>query len=250
MLKIYKRLGSAAASLLLATAVFGQSSDAAGDTPFSMLPRTAAYSLSSEVLGVQMGGELTVETTDAGDDWEITESVRFPGGIIISDTAFVDKKTLALKRGISREPEKTIEYEISGGKLNGTETVGKKVKKFALDAGADSEIFNTRAFSFALYTRLPLEKSYAARLRIFNPARKKIEEIDFRVAREEQIFIEGNRFDCYRVEVAATEDRKGSYTVWINRKTRRIIRLKGQTFGGWVRGTVELQTAAPPRVKL
>lgn len=251
MSKIYKHLAGACAGLLFAAAaVCGQS--AAGESRFSRLPATATYSMSGGVLGAQLGSELNVEIRDAGDDWEITESVAFPGGFVVSDTAFVDKKTLALKRGVSREIEKITEYEIKGGKLSGTETDGKKVKKFALDAGAGGEIFNTRAFSFALYARLPLKKDFAARLKIFNPSAKKIEEIDFKVAGEERIFINGSEFKCFRVEVAATEDRRGKYTVWVDSATRQIIKLsaQGKASGGFVRAAMELQTAPKKRIRL
>ena len=251
MSKIYKLLAGASVGLLFAAAtVCGQSE--AGKNSFSRLPALSTYSMSGGVLGVQLGSELTVETRDAGDEWEITESVAFPGGFVVSDTAFVDKKTLALKRGISREIEKITEYEIKDGKLSGTETDGKKVKKFALDAGAGGEIFNTRAFSFALYARLPLEKDYAARLKIFNPSAKKIEEIDFKVAGEERVLIDGNEFECFRVDVAATEDRKGKYSVWVDKTTRQIIKLSAQTkaTGGFMRAAMELQTAPKKRIRL
>lgn len=250
MSKIYKRLAGACAGLLFAAAaIFGQS-DGSGERKFQFLMPQATYSMSGGVLGVRLGSELTVETRDAGDDWEITESVEFPGIGTVSDTAFVDKKTLLLKRAVSREFEKTIEYEIKDGKLSGTETNGKKVKHFTLDAGAGKEIFNTRAFSFALYQRLPLAADYAARLKIFNPNDKKIEEIDFRVAGSEQIFVGGKSFDCFRVEVAATEDRKGRYTIWIDERTRQIIKQKGSiSVGGLVSAALELQTAPKRQIR-
>lgn len=240
MSKIINRLLCAGIGLLfISAAVFAQQSG--GSEKVSPLrAETSDYLLSGGTLGVQFGSEMTVETRDAGENWDITGTTRFPGGMIISDTAIVDKKTLLLKKGISREFEKTIEYEIKDGKITGTETEGKKVKNFTLDAAGD--VYNTRAFSFALYKRLPIAENYAARLKIFNPSSRKIEEIDFKVAGVERLVLEdGGVFDCYRIAVGATEDRKGKYTVWIDRQTRQIIKLQGYTAAaGTVKGAMEL----------
>lgn len=241
MLKIINRFVSAtAASLFLSTAIFAQSdaAAAAGRTFLPVKAETSFYS-ATVVFGMQFN-DLEVETRDAGDDWAITETARFPNGVV-SDTAFVDKKTLRLKRAITREFEKTVEYEIKDGKLTGAETDGKKKPKtFALDTGG-ADVFNTRAFSFVLYKMLPLAADFETRLKIFNPRDKRIEEINFKVAGEETVATEdGGAFDCYRIDAVATEDRKGKYTVWIERATGRLVKLKGNT--GVFKGEVELQS--------
>lgn len=244
MSKIIKGLLCASAALLFfSMPTCAQNGGAAAvitsaDKTFLPIKEETVFYSTAVVLGLNFG-DLEVETRDAGDDWEITETARYPNGII-SDTAIIDKKTLRLKRAISREFEKTLEYEIKNGKLSGTETDGKKVKTFALNTGG-ADVFNTRAFGFVLFKMLPLARDFKTRLKIFNPKDKRIEEIDFNVAGEETVTLEdGGSFDCYRIDGVATEDRKGKYTVWVERMTGRAVKIKGNH--GIFRAEAQLQT--------
>lgn len=223
--------GAAAASTAATTTT--------ADKTFLPIKEETVFYSTAVLLGLNFG-DLEVETRDAGDDWEIVQTARFPDGVV-SDTAIVDKKTLRLKRAITREFEKTVEYEIKDGKLSGTETDGKKSKTFTLETGG-ADVYNTRAFSFALYKMLPLAKDFKTRLKIFNPKDKRIEEIDFKVAGEEILSLDNGSgdFDCYRIDAISTEDRKGKYTIWVERMTGRIVKLKGSN--GIFRGEMQLQT--------
>jgi len=70
-------------------------------------------------------------------------------------------------------------------------------------------------------------------LKIFDPSKKQIRDIQFKVAGSERISIGRNVFDCYKVESSANEDGSGKYTTWVDKRTRRSIRLKG--YGGFAK---------------
>lgn len=193
---------------------------------------TVRYVYASGVFGINIKNVETMQKRESGDDYIYTATVEFDDGFV-RITAIVDKKTMRQKRGIAEEFGKVVEYEIENGTVTGTERNGKKVKNFSVAANGGGDVHDSRAYSFALYDLLPLDDNFSRTLKIFDPKKKQIRDIQFKVVGSETVEIGRSRFDCYTVEASANEDGTGKYTAWIDKRTRRIIRLKG--YGGYAR---------------
>jgi hypothetical protein len=191
---------------------------------------TVQYKFAAGVFGVWVGNLMTVERREAGDDFIITSIVEYPDGIV-RNTAIVDRKTLRLKKGISEEFDKTIEYEIADGKITGSERRGKKVKNFSVVTGGD--VYDMRGYFDVVYETLPLADNYSGSLKIFYPKKKEIRDIEFKVLSSETISIGRGVFDCFKIEASSNEDGSGKYIAWVDKRTRRAIRLKG--YGGFAK---------------
>lgn len=183
------------------------------------------YGYAAGVFGVRVGNVQTTEKREAGDDFIYTGTVQFPDGVVRS-TAIVDRKTMRLKRGIEEEFGKIVEYEIRDGQVSGTERRGKKVKNFSI-ATAGDPVYGLRIYTVAFYESLPFADNYSAGFKVFDPSKKEIRDMQFKVVGSETVSVGRSSFDCFKIEGSTNADGGGKYTALIDKRTRRLIQLKG-----------------------
>lgn len=223
MKKMLFRAFGLSAFLMLSGGIGARAQNALLETNDAAPVAAVNYSIKSNFFfGIQVGTGMRIETFDAGDDWKIRNTVNFENGII-TDTVFIDKKTLLLKKGISREFDKTVEYQIKDGKAFGVIAKGKKSKPFSVDVGAD--VSGSRTYLFVLYALLPIDRDYAATVKIFDPGEKQIETLNVRVVGEEAVAVSAGTFDCYKVRFEQISGREKNVEVWLDKNTRRLIKM-------------------------
>jgi hypothetical protein len=157
-----------------------------------------------------------------------------------TDSAVLDKQTLALKSRRMQQGPATIDIQIQENKAIGTLTMQGNKKPIDVDLGGP--LFADAAGAMHSLAALPLAKDYTARFRNFDLQKQKPKLLRMTVTGEESVTVPAGTFTAYKVVLASADGGTEKATVWVTKDTRRPIKMAAimsEVGGGTL--TAELQ---------
>jgi hypothetical protein len=168
-----------------------------------------------------MNMALATSIKEGEGGWTVVESMTTPGGEV-TDTAVLDKITLAmLKRSIKQGPM-AIDYEVKDGKLNGTMNMGGQSKPLNFDLGG--ELFADAGAGYSI-AALPLADGYTATFRNFDVQKQKVKLMQLKVAGSESVTVPAGSFDSWKVELSSADGGPDKATVWVSKEGRKMVKM-------------------------
>ncbi|MBL8111353.1 MAG: S9 family peptidase [Acidobacteria bacterium] len=205
------------------TVVLAKKAAAAGkDAPKLAGTLTAGSSKFAGLLQMgeqQMPMDISREIKAEGATFVVTESAVLPMGAM-KDSTVLDKATLTvLKRSIQQGPA-TIEYEVKGGKIEGSTAMGGPAKPFSIDL--DGPIFAEGAGTYEVVAALPLAAGYTASYRNVDVRTQKVKLVALEVEGDEKVTVKTGTFDTWRV---ALKGEDGTISrVWVTKDTKKPVK--------------------------
>ena len=176
---------------------------------------------------VLQGQEIAInlsQSIKSGDDggWVVTDLADSAMGQI-SDTAVLDKGTLALrKRSVKQGPAVSIEINFNGNKATGTANMGGQDKPIAVDLGGPVFADTGSALSIAC---LPLAEGYSTTYRNFDLRKQKEKLLQLKVVGSETVTVAAGTFDTFKVEISSADGGNDHETYWIAKDSRKAVKL-------------------------
>jgi dipeptidyl aminopeptidase/acylaminoacyl peptidase len=138
----------------------------------------------------------------------------------ISDSTWLDKVTLKMKKRSINQAGTKIEYEVKDGKAIGT-AAGKPI---TADVGGD--VFADGAGTYSIIATLPLAEGYTTTYRNFDVQKLKPEMKQLKVVGLEKVKVPAGEFDAYKVEIIPDGDEAKKETVWIAKDSRKVVKIQ------------------------
>jgi|CXWL01.1.fsa_nt_gi dipeptidyl aminopeptidase/acylaminoacyl peptidase len=179
---------------------------------------------------------ITRTVKDDGANWLISESAKMPMGEAIDETV-VEKGTLLIKKRTIRQGPVAIDLAFEPMKVTGKMSMGGQERPISLDL--DGPIFANGAGANDVLARLPLAAGYSATFRNLDVQRQKVGLKQIKVVGAESITGPAGTFEAWKAEVSSADGEPGVTTLWIDTKTRRVVKILSTRPQGTI--TAELQ---------
>ncbi|MDX6709192.1 MAG: hypothetical protein QOH96_208, partial [Blastocatellia bacterium] len=183
---------------------------------------SSTYKVSIVLNGQSIQLSVKSETRDENGVWVAVETVTTPQGDIV-DSAFVEKKTLLLKRRTIKQGPLTIEFDVKGNKVTGSSSMNGQATPIDVDLGGP--IFADGAGAFDIIGALPLAEGYSTSFLNFDTKKLKPQIKQLKVLGIENVTVPGGKFDTYRVEIVAVNDEADKQTIWIAKDSRKVVKI-------------------------
>src|SRR5262249_7654538 len=164
------------------------------------------------------------QSIKSGDDggWVVTDLADTAMGQI-SDTAVLDKGTLALrKRSVKQGPAGTIGNNLNRNKTTGTAKKGRQEKTSAADLGGPVFTHTGSALSIAC---LPLAEGYSTTYRNFDLRKQKEKLLQLKVVGSETVTVAAGTFDTFKIEISSADGGNDHETYWIAKDSHKAVKL-------------------------
>ena len=170
----------------------------------------------------QMKLDVATSIKNEGGQWVVTDTMQTPMGASV-DTTTLEKGTLAvLKRSVKQGPVE-IELAFAGAKATGSMTMNGDRKPVSADLGGP--LFGDGAGAQFSLAALPLADGYSTSYRKFDLQRQKETAVRLTVTGAEKVTVPAGAFDAFKVEVAPTDGSPGQSTIWIDKQSRKPVKL-------------------------
>ena len=174
---------------------------------------------------VLQGQEIAInlsQSIKSGDDggWVVTDLADTAMGQI-SDTAVLDKGTLALRKRSVKQGPVTIEVNFNGNKATGTISMGGQDKPIASDLAGP--IFGEGIGTLSIPC-LPLAEGYTTTFRDFDLQKQKEKLLQLKVVGSESVTVAAGTFDAFKVEIDS-DGGADHETLWIAKDSRKTVKL-------------------------
>jgi hypothetical protein len=164
-----------------------------------------------------MGREQVVESSvvieEIPDGWRVTEESGASG----SDSALLDKGTLALRSRVMTAGPSKLELECSGGRISGSFLMMNGQTR-EISADLEGELFAYGPGAAQSIAALPLAEGYATCFRTF--------DVPSQTFPMRQLAVVEAGPEVFRVEITP-----GEWTLWIDRASRHVVKVS-RTAGG------------------
>ena len=200
-----------------------------------------AAGVSSYQAAIAMGGQnlaMSIVRTvkDEGAHWLISENAKMPMGEAL-DEALVEKTTLLVKRRSIRQGAMAVDLSFDNLKATGKISAGGQEKIVAIDL--PGPLFADGAGANDVLARLPLGSGYTTTFRNLDVQKQKVGLKQIKVMGKEPISVAAGKFDAWKAEVSSAEGEPGVTTLWIDAKSRRVVKILSTRPQGTI--TAELQ---------
>jgi hypothetical protein len=162
----------------------------------------------------------SIKSSDDGG-WVVTDLVDTAMGQI-SDTAVLDKGTLALRKRSVQQGPVSIEINFNGNKATGTANIGGQDKPIAVDLGGPVFADTGSALSIAC---LPLAEGYSTTYRNFDLRKQKEKLLQLKVVGSETVTVAAGTFDTFKIEITSADGGSDHETYWIAKDSRKAVKL-------------------------
>jgi type IV secretory pathway TrbL component len=132
----------------------------------------------------------------------------------------------------------SVEISFADGKATGTMAMGEAPKAFSVDLGG--ELYADGSGAFESIACLPLAEGYSATYRNFDVQKQKASLKQLKVVGSEEVKVAAGTFQAWKVETGSAEGEPGGATAWIDKATRKVVKIHAVIPGGAVMAT-ELQ---------
>lgn len=189
----------------------------------ALIAGTYAYKTTLEIAGQKINMDQTLEVTDNGDTWTLTETVSSPMTGSMTDQSTVAKKTLLpLKRQVNQGPV-TIQLTYSDTEVKGEMSAGGQ--KIPVAQTLAGPLFADGAGASALLATLALKEGFETTYRNLDLQTQQIQVIRMKVIGKESVETPAGTFNTYKVEIAPVENEAQKTTVWVTADAaRKVVR--------------------------
>ncbi|MBI4912305.1 MAG: prolyl oligopeptidase family serine peptidase [Acidobacteria bacterium] len=171
--------------------------------------------------------------------WVVAGTAKI-GPMEMSDTSTYARGSLAPTRRVVKQGPVAVELAFAGGKASGSIAMGAEPKPVAADLGG--ELFADGSGAFESIACLPLAEGYSFTFRNFDVQKQKASLKQGKVAGAEEVKVPAGTFQAWKVETGSAEGEPGGATVWIDKATRRVLKVRAVIPGmGGAVMTTELQ---------
>jgi hypothetical protein len=185
-------------------------------------PVTNKYKEKLVVQGQEIALDISqsIKSSDDGG-WEVTDRADTSMGQI-TDTAWLEKGTLALRKRSVKQGEVSIEVNFTGNKATGTANIGGQDKPIAVDLGGPVFAETGHALSIAC---LPLAEGYTTTYRNFDLQKQKEKLLQLKVVGSENVTVAAGTFDAFKVEITSADGGADHETLWIAKDSRKTVKI-------------------------
>jgi hypothetical protein len=128
-----------------------------------------------------------------------------------------------LKRRYIKQGPVTVEMNVAPNKLSGSQTMNGQAKP--IDADPGGVLFADGAGAFEVMASLPLADGYSLSFRNFDIQKQKPQIKQLKVLGSESVTVPAGTFDAYKVEILAADNDADKQTVWIDKKSRKVLKI-------------------------
>ncbi|HEY0385581.1 MAG TPA: alpha/beta fold hydrolase [Pyrinomonadaceae bacterium] len=185
-------------------------------------PGTANYQASIAAGGQTIPMTVKTEVSEENGSWVVVETATLPMGVI-SDRSTLEKGSLVLTSRSIKQGPLAVELSFKDGKATGSMSVNGQSKAVAVDTGGP--LFADGAGAHMVMASLPLAEGYTATFRNFDVQTQKVKLMQLKVIGTEKVTVPAGAFDAYKLEVVSAEGEGGKTTIWIDKATRRVLKL-------------------------
>lgn len=230
------KLSAIAVSLFLGATTVDAKSEGAPKPVMDLVAGTCSYQAAIARGAQNMSMSITRTVKDDGANWIVSENAKMPMGEAM-DEAVVEKGTLLVKKRTIRQGPVEIDLVFDDAKATGKVSMGGQEKPISVDLGGP--LFADGAGANDVLARLPLATGYSATFRNLDVQKQKVGLKQIKVVRSESVTVPAGTFDAWKTEVSSTEGDPGVTTLWIDTKSRRVLRILSTRPTGTI--TAELQ---------
>jgi hypothetical protein len=227
---------SIAVSFVAALAANAMAQTAAPKPERDLVVGTSSYQAAIAMGGQNLTMSIVRTVKDEGAHWLISENAKMPMGEAL-DEALVEKRTLLVKRRSVRQGAMSVDLAFDDVKATGKVSVGGQEKIVAIDL--PGPLFADGAGANDVLARLPLAAGYVATFRNLDVQRQKVGLKQIKVNGSESITVPAGTFETWKAEVSSAEGEPGVTTLWIDTKSRRVVKILSTRPQGTI--TAELQ---------
>ena len=185
-------------------------------------PGTYNYKASIALQGQSIPLTLKTDIKEENGAWTVNETAQTPQGEIV-DVSTIEKGSLLLKRRWIKQGPMTIEMDVAPNQLTGKTTMNGQITPLAVDPGG--ALFADGAGTFEVIASLPLADGYSLSFRNFDLQKQKPQIKQLKVVGTESVTVPAGTFDAYKVEVVDTGNDADKQTVWIDKASRRVLKI-------------------------
>jgi dipeptidyl aminopeptidase/acylaminoacyl peptidase len=185
-------------------------------------PGTYNYKASIAIQGQEIPLTLKTDIKEENGAWTVNETAQTPQGELV-DVSTIEKGSLLLKRRWIKQGPTTIELDVTPDEVTGKTTTNGKVTPLAVDTGG--ALFADGAGTFEVIASLPLAEGYSLSFRNFDLQKQKTQIKQLKVVGTESVTVPAGTFDAYKVEIIAADNDADKQTVWIDKATRKVLKL-------------------------
>lgn len=180
------------------------------------------YKAKLEVGGQSIEMTTTTDIKEQNGAWLINELAKTPQGEI-SDTTVVEKGSLLVtKRSIKQGPL-AIDVDFKSNKASGAMSINGQTRPIQADLGG--ALFADGAGAYPVVATLPLADGYSATFRNFDLQKQKDTLKQLKVTGSEKVTVPAGSFDAFKVEITSAEGEPGKTTIWIEKKSRNVVKI-------------------------
>jgi dipeptidyl aminopeptidase/acylaminoacyl peptidase len=154
--------------------------------------------------------------------WIVTDTAQTPQGEM-SEASTIEKGTLLVKRRVIKQGPMTMELNVEPNQVTGTTVMNGKSTPLAVESGGP--LFADGAGAFDVIASLPLADGYSLSFRNFDVQKQKPQIKQLKVVGTESVTVPAGTFDAYKVEILDTENDADKQTIWIDKTTRRVLKI-------------------------
>lgn len=163
-----------------------------------------------------------IDIREERDSWVATETAETLFGKIV-DISIIEKVTLVLKRrSISQGPMIT-EVTYKGTTAAGVVNVNGQSRPIAVEL--DGLVFADGAGAYDVIACLPLAPEYSTTFHNFDVQKQNQQLKQLKVVGAESVTVPAGIFDAYKVELSVSGDESEKQTVWISKKSRKVVKV-------------------------
>jgi Protein of unknown function (DUF3108) len=169
----------------------------------------------------QLSLNLSTTIKEENGAWTATDVIETPAGPA-TDTATLEKGTLAMRRRNIQQGPANIKIEFDGGKATGSMNMGGKEVPIAVDLGGPA--FGDGPGGQQAIASLPLAEGYTTTFRQLDVQKQKAKTMQLKVAGSEQVTVPAGSFDTFRVELSS-DDGPDKMTLWVAKQTHQPVKV-------------------------
>lgn len=185
-------------------------------------PGTYNYKASIAIQGQEIPLTVKTDIKEENGAWTVNETAMTPQGPVV-DVSTIEKGSLLLKRRSIKQGPITIEMDVSPNKLSGSTNMSGQPTAIDVDPGG--ALFADGAGAFDVIAALPLEDGYSLSFRNFDIQKLKPQIKQLKVLGSESVTVPAGTFDAYKVEILDAENEADKQTVWIDKRSRRVLKI-------------------------
>jgi dipeptidyl aminopeptidase/acylaminoacyl peptidase len=186
-------------------------------------PGTNNYKASIEASGQSIPMTIKTETKEENGAWVVTETATLPM-VEINDRTTLEKGSLVVTSRSIKQGAMAVDLVFKDNKASGTMTVNGQTKPVAVDLGG--ALFADGAGAHMVMASLPLAEGYTVTFRNFDVQTQTVKLMQLKVVGTEKVTVPAGTYDAFKLEVAAADGSGGNTIIWIDKETRKVLKLR------------------------